>query len=460
MRLWVWPSLLLVACAPRLRHDHLGHGTAVVGAAATATASPGAGAVAITAPGTHRVDWSIHTPRALRVAWTVDCGGAVAAGVAGETFAEYRQRRLAELARGQEQKKAAIAAIGGAVLGGAVAAADVETAHGDGSVEVGVDGTAVGAAVADQVVSDRVALPAGDVGAQVLTGSVTLLGGTAGVCSMRIAPEDPAEDPAGVAGEFAVTRVVDVAAERAVARAAARDAAIATRSEVSVRLVAGGADPDRRARVEGEARHARSLYAAYLVGECGADPEHQARREAARQAELAAKIELRRRRDAERAARIEVSLERHRRALATRAEVVAYLEWLGAVAPPPMPDPIIEDPGEPPVIDAIWVTGEWIWRGGEWVWIGGSWSFPTDRFTVEVHDDDDDEPRPRVIDHRDDTRPRERDHRDDRVRERDHRQERPEPRDEPRPRVRDHREERKDDDDDDDDRPRRRDHRR
>jgi hypothetical protein len=449
MRLWIWPSLLLVACAPRLRHDHLGNGTAVVGS--TATASPGSGAVAITTPGTHRVNWTIQTPRALRVAWAVDCGGAVAEGVAGETFAVYRQRRLAELAAGQKKKEKVLAA----VLGGAVAAADVETPHGGATVAVGVDG----AAVADAVVTDQVALPAGDVGAQVLTGSVTLLGGTAGVCTMRVTPEDPAEDPAGVAGEFAVTRVVDVAAEQAVARAAARDAAITTRGEVSAELVATGADPSYRARIEGDAYSARAGFAAYLVGECGADPEHREKQEAARQAELAAKIELRRRRDAERAARIEVSLERHRRALATRAAVVAYLEWLGAVPPPPMPDPIYEDPGEPPVIDAIWVTGEWTWRGGAWVWIGGSWSFPTDRFTVEYHDDDDDEPRPRVIDHREETRPRERDHRDDGVRTRDHREERPEPRDEPRPRVRDHREERKDDDDDDD-RPRRRDHRR
>ncbi|MCB9560875.1 MAG: hypothetical protein H6708_10750 [Kofleriaceae bacterium] len=132
-----------------------------------------------------------------------------------------------------------------------------------------------------------------------------------------------------------------------------------------------------------------------------------------------------------------------------RGTILANLQMLGAVERPPMPDPVDEDPGAPPIDGALWVAGEWLWRGGEWVWLGGGWSLPDAppavRIEVDLGGTAVADPRPAVVDHREPaaappapSRPAARDHRDPPPRSHDD----PAP---SRPRQRDHR----DDDDDD-----------
>jgi hypothetical protein len=556
------------ACGPRYRHETLGTGTAVVGASldgGAVGASPGAGGVTVSAAGQHRIDWRVQVPHAMKLAWALDCGGAQATGVAGESFEAYRDRRIAEIRAQREEEKKAIAALGGAVLGQATATADVQTPQGQGTAQVGVDGQAVGAAVADEVVSDDVQLPTGDVGPGYYGGSVTVAALAPGACTMRLAPEIETDDIAGVVAQFQVTRIVDIRAERDAARASARAAAIVVRGDLSARLIASGADPELRARQQAEARAraeaeaaaqyeidlrlqaeaaaraeaelqvrhqtemtaqaeldaqlrieaearaqiaggawtVRQSYLMYLVGVCGADPDHRAKEAAAsaeaeararaeleargqlafearvrvtgtligygadpgwraRQAEARALEEARAqsRLDAELQMEADYQAELSRRysvALDVRAQVIGYLMMLGAIERPPMPEPMPEDPGDMPMDGGVWVAGEWTWQDAQWVWITGGWTFPDDGFSASVEVAN--EVRATVVDHRDEPSTTVRAPEPVRETVRDHRDE-PAPAPTPppeRPKVRDHRDDK--DDKKDDERPKVRDHR-
>lgn len=155
-----------------------------------------------------------------------------------------------------------------------------------------------------------------------------------------------------------------------------------------------------------------------------------------------------------------------------------FLAW-GAVARPPMPALLDEEPGDPPYPGAIWTAGKWVWSNGRWEWRAGYWSDP-DVFTgvmigygsdfeigggeleTETLRDHRNGKNDRVRDHRDGQSwgsDNVRDHRDDKKPEptvRDHRNSRDEI---PASPLRDHRDDKKQDDDDDDDRQIR-DHRR
>lgn len=523
-------AALTAACAgSQYRHDHIGTGYA------------GAGGVKLDTTGAHRVDWSIATPRALRLSWTIDCGGVVQAGAAGETFEEYRVRRVAEIRAERERQKQTIAAVGGAVLGTVGGTAVARTPDGEARADVAVDGEAVGAVVAEGVISDDVQLPAGDLGASSYGGTITLTVDNPGVCTMAVAPELEGEDASGVTGQFRVVHVVDLYAERAAANQRARTAAISVRGTLQAGLVTRGADPELRARLEAErlaeaqARAAaealiraerqaerdaraqaeadarwraraeadekarlelearlrieaevrarvvltvtatRAAQLSYLVGVCGASSEaYHARLEAEERARVQAELELRIRLDAQAEARARAEAERAHRdaeaqaradaeararaelvaeldrrrgaAIAVRGNVLAYLQWLGAIEKPPMPEPMYEDPGEPPMSGATWASGEWSWQGGAWVWLSGGWTIPDDGFSVSVSVDND--PRPEdtgrtiVVDHDPEPqpqpepeRPRVRDHRDDEKKP----EKKEDKKDEERPRVRDHR---------------------
>lgn len=343
--------LLLPACAARYRTETLGTGTA------------GGAGVTITSAGDHTVAWTVSTPRALRLDWAVACGAATASGVTGESFADYEQRRLAELRAEKEREKRAVASLAGMVG----AAAEVRTPDGEAHVEARADG----AVVADAVVDDTVALPAGDLGGGVYRGTTTFRVTEPGACTMTVTPEDPAADAAGVVAEFSVTRTIDLAAEQAAERTRRRDAAFEVRADLTAQLVAQGADPEHQRRLvaerEAELRVSIDLEAqaqaeleaqlraeadakqrshdgriaiaydvrddlrASLIAQ-GADPEYQARLVAERDAELRiqadvevrARAELQARLDAERAARED---ERWRREQAKlEAEEAARLE--------------------------------------------------------------------------------------------------------------------------------------
>ena len=511
--------LFVIGCGPKYRQETLG--TAYAGQSVT-----------LSAPGQHRIDWRVQVPRAFAMTWTVDCGGTVVDGTAGETFEQYRDRRIAELRAQREEEKKAV----GAVVGMVGASADVQTPEGEGHVEARADGEAV----ADAVVSDDIQLPAGDVGPGFYGGTVTVFAQQPGACTMRFDGEDMSSSSAS----FQVTRIVDIAAERAAMQAEARAHAIEVRGSLSARLVAQGADPElqarlqaeaaakreaelkvrleieaqaraeqeerdrrdaeerarrqaerderdrvrnaeraaeleaelrvrqeteERARVEMEAKlrleadltarihvsvvETRQAYLAYLVGVCGAEPgyrERVAQEQADAEVRMRAEIEMRgelaleirerwayllvgwgadpdyrarlereetarrahedavalERRESERRAREAADAEaiarmeaeareqdrRLRIALGVRSEVVAYLLLLGAIEKPPMPDPMYEDPGEPPMSGAVWVAGEWVWQDAQWVWMSGAWSFPDDGYSstgggidVDVH---------------------------------------------------------------------------
>jgi len=485
--------LIAPACAARYRTETLGSGTA------------GGAGVTLSRPGLHTVTWAVTTPRALKLRWSLACGGATVEGSTGEAFADYEARRLAELRAEQQRERDAVASLVGAVG----AAAVVRTPDAEASAEVHADGDAV----AEVVVSDDVALPAGDVGAGVYHGTASISAIEPGACTMTVAPEDPAEDPAGVLAEFSVTREINLAVERAQEQARRRDAALDVRGALTASLVAQGADPEHqrrlaaereaelRIRVDVEAQ-AQVELDAQLAAEAtvrvdveaqrlagaiavrgrlrdsliaqGADPELQARMLVEREAELRIRLDVEARAQAELDARLQaeaaardearwqreqdelhaelavraeievrvdaalevrarlaasliaqgadpdyqwrlraqrdeelrlraeaddarlwavqaerdrLGAERARRydgAIAARLDLLAYLEGLGAFAPPPMPAPLYEDTGESPGSGSVWIAGEWVWRGRQWQWITGGWSIPSGPATVEV----------------------------------------------------------------------------
>ncbi|MCB9560876.1 MAG: hypothetical protein H6708_10755 [Kofleriaceae bacterium] len=272
--------LALTACHPRFRRETLGTGTAVLAAPGGGgdgpSAAPGGGGVTVAAPGTHEIRWAIQVPRAMRVGWTIDCGGTGQAGVAGETLEAYRERRLAELRAARDRDRRTVAAISGAALGQLGAGARVETPTGDAEAQVAVDGQAAGAAVADAVIADDVALPAGDVGAGEYRGRAEVEAPGPGACTMTLTAAD-GDDPRGVTGGFEVIRVVDTVAERRAARAEARQVAARARIDLQAALVTQGADPmaQQRARDRADAE-ARAALELRLRAEADARAEAQA----------------------------------------------------------------------------------------------------------------------------------------------------------------------------------------
>jgi hypothetical protein len=136
-----------------------------------------------------------------------------------------------------------------------------------------------------------------------------------------------------------------------------------------------------------EALRVRSLYVAWLVGTCNADPHRLARIEMER-TERIRRIEIER---TERIRRIEIErIERERRieiergererrnmeiALTARAQLAGYLVDAGARMRPPRPQMIVEVTGSAPFDGARWEGGTWIWRkdSWQWQWKKGGW---------------------------------------------------------------------------------------
>jgi len=329
-------GLTLVACAPRYRTQIVGSGHVLVGASAAGSA-PGGGAVALSATGLHRVRMSVQLPRALLVRYQLTCPGGVAlSGEMGETFDAYRQRRLAELERERTQKKQAVGALAGAVLGQATAGADVQTPNAEAHVEAHADGQAVGEAAADQALAP-VKLDPQDTGARVLTRTLDFDATEPGACSLSVVSAADGQDLTGVAGTYVVNQVVDLRAEARARHYAARTHAIEVRGTISAALVASGADPEKRAR-EREAAEAAARAKAHAAALVRAEAE--AARNAERQRRQAARDAERARLDAERNAHLRVEAEakleieqqdrvRVDAALSARGRIVAWLTRCG-----------------------------------------------------------------------------------------------------------------------------------
>lgn len=305
MRVFLASILLMAAaCGAGRQHQQLGTGRITVagggaaegpGAVAPAVATPDTTApeaLALPAPfasGAYKVSYRIWLPRAMEVTWTLRCGEHQESGIAGETFAQYQTRRVAQLTAERErerQRRAQVGSlVGGAVLGAVQAGTAVETPSSSAHATVTVDGAAAGAAAGAATVSDApIALPPGDTGAGYREGQARFsLGDLGGTCAMEVAPLDPMESTAGLAGSFALERWFN--AERAEQRRVA-GGSIQVRADLRATLVARGADPEalvrRRAaeaaaRAEADARARAEADRARLAAEAQAQVEMQAR---------------------------------------------------------------------------------------------------------------------------------------------------------------------------------------
>ena len=378
--------LELTACGPRFRKEVLGTGVAKLD---TPRATQPVPVTIDKADDTYEVRFAVQTPTAMELMYRIECPGETSENTIGETWEDYRTRRIAEIRKQKERQRQAISSLGrslgGAVLGQVGAGAQVSApvaprtgpdgrpvggqAVAGGQVEAQVDGAQVGEhvgdAVARSVVDEQVQLPPGDVGAQSIVRDFRFIAKGTGACTMTVWSERQEQDIRGVVAQFAVARVIDIAAEeRAKAEAAAKlraeqlerinEAALAVRVQVGEQMVARGADPELRARLEAEyqaelqrraaaeaaARAAREAErrrqeAAEAAARAARDAERQAKRDAERAARAARDAERQARRDAERAAREEAEerarlqrererrerwRERHAEAIRLRAE--------------------------------------------------------------------------------------------------------------------------------------------
>ncbi len=413
------------ACAARNTTILVGHGTAFVHPRdAAASHDPGTAhppwAVSAgmqLARGSYELALWFDIPRAQVVDWTVTCPGVEVTGTAGESLESYQARRVEELrvARGQ-QEVASLTSVGS-----------------DAPIE----------------------LPPGDIGAGRVASTVRVMTGGSGVCAVTATADD-----ASVLGTYQITRIRDPHLEVRARSASQHAAAIQVRGRVPTMVVTY--DPGRAAR-QLAAEHAAAM--AQLQRE--AEAHMQMRLAAERQAEVNAHREL-----------LIVDVEQRRLDIAQRAREDLRRRWLawGAIARPPMPAPLFEEPGEPPYPGATWTAGRWEWVNGRWTWRAGNWSSP------DVFDDSgadlsvglgvgfeldlggetspnrDHRTGPRIRDHRDGKSDRGseiRDHRDGRSPTkpepavRDHRSNSRE--EMPKSTIRDHRDDKKSDKDDDND---------
>lgn len=410
------------ACAARQQTGFVGQATAFVQPRdAAASHDPGAahppwavGAGMQLPRGSYELALWFDIPRAQVVDWTVTCPGVEVTGTAGESYEQYKARRIEELraARGQ-QKIASLTPVSS---------------------------------------DEPIELPPGDVGAGRLASTVRVMTGGTGVCAVTATADD-----ASVLGTYQVTRIRDPHLEARARSTSQHAAAIQVRGRVPTMAVTY--DPGRAAR---------QLAAEHAAAEAQLQREAEAHRQmqiaAQRQAELEAHREL-----------LIVDVEQRRLDIAQRARDDLRRRWIawGAIPRPPMPALLVEEPGEPPYPGAVWTPGRWEWVNARWTWRAGYWSTP-DVFddaggdlSVGVGFDFDlgGGETSRVRDHR--TGPRIRDHRDGKSdfgsQIRDHRDGRssskPEPtvrdhrtnsREEmPKSTIRDHRDDKKDDDKDD-----------
>lgn len=379
-------------------------------------------------PRAAEVDWTIRCGSAA-------VAGVVGEDFA--TYQARRLRELAAERERERRAAAAVgAAIGQAVIGQVAATTTVQTPTAQGQATVAVDGAAVGAQVGAATVSTDVALPPGDVGQGYRHGTATLVvpDATAGACTMELAPRSP--DDAGALGTFAVARLDDTArriaaqaqagaivvrgdlraqlvarggdvefrarqAAQALAAAEAElVAARAIRAQLTALLQAHAAAPRPAIVAGGQVAVSGQVavvgggevtvvadgasYEEWVWGRCmgtrrsvveqlvarGGDRELRARQ---RRLALEAQLRLDAEAAAARAAADAVAAARAQAVIDARAQVVARLTRLGAVARTPMPPDVDEQPGEPPMAGYAWAGGHWEWRLGQWQWVPGYW---------------------------------------------------------------------------------------
>ncbi len=426
-------SLCCAACASPYRRVSLGTGHAATSTAGGPTAPT---AVRVDNPGDlHEVELHVSMPRAVELDYQLTCPGVIRHGVIGETWDNYRRRRLAQLQSQRRAKTNAVAAVAGAVVGDVGAQATVNTPGGQGTVDAHADGAAVGGLVAEQIVPEAQLDPS-DSGAQTSRRKLTLRPRSAGACTLRLSHRHQPDDLNAVHGTFSVTRLANRKNEKWAAERRASAQATKVRASLRASLIARGADPtkrireraalkaridaDRRQRLivklradrlrrETQNRRARRLQLeanlsfatrgriVRWLGECGGDPHKRARERAAiarqREATRIARLHARRLRDSQRRKRyaqrnalvaVALDLRGQLRGQLIDAGADPEYRWklyqardaARATAParPVMPATPVEVRPAAPYDGAIWIAGSFAWRGLRWVWQPGRWS--------------------------------------------------------------------------------------
>lgn len=407
MRLPLLIALVSVSgCAGRYRTQFVGQGTAII---QPRTIALDAGPPLVNRPwavgggmqlpaGDYDLALAFEVPRAQLIEWTVTCPGVALNGTSGESFEQFRARRIVEIRAQRQRDRESAAAATNLVLGAVAPSVRVGDATVSGQVQVqaGID-------------SDPVILQPGDVGSAHLAASVHVTTTGDGVCAVTAAADD-----ANVLGSYRVTRVRDLHAEAAQRDAQLRNVAFDARLQIKGRLLAGGASVEartarlemiaaERARVQAEANARAELvasqrarvqaeanarvqvrvdleararatawqwrreYLGYLAGECHANPNRRQEQRVERARIARAQVD-----------RVQLRLDM---ALRARAQLSFYMLQQGAIARPPMPALIAENQGPLPFDGARWTTGSWVWTAGRWDWHAGYWSDP-DVFTA------------------------------------------------------------------------------
>ena len=302
--------------------------------------------------------YEVRLPRAMELAYEVRCPEGTQRGVLGETFEAYRTRRLAELEQEQRRQAELVGSLVGAVVPG-VQARGTATAPG---VSAQGQATLRPGEVAEQAALQSmptVALPPGDLGARTLRDEFELDGSSFGSCVFVLSSNVPGQDISGATVELALSRRIDVEAERAELAALEaelqwqagldlradlavdleghgatrrslderRQLGFELRAELTGDLIAGGADPGLRARERAAADAERAAAEAARIREL------QVRAAAERveiEARLAVEAQERARREAERQERARLEAEWLGLAWDVRADLQASLIGLGA----------------------------------------------------------------------------------------------------------------------------------
>lgn len=296
MRRFVCLAVVLAGCgASRFRTEHVG------------VAAIGTGSSIALSRGNYEVALRFDVPRAQVVEWTLRCPSVERSGVAGETFENYRTRRLAELQRMVDQDRRRLATVTNAI--GAQASGAVRLEGPGGNVRAEARGPS-GEVVAEQAIEEIHELPYGDVGAGTYTATLHVQTLEDGACTVSTRASD------AIGGTIAVDRVRDLVAEEQERIAAQRTNALEARVRVRTRLVALGADELARERRIAEQERLRE---AERIARAKRDEEARLRAEADARIRWEAEAPARARKaqlEAERQAKLEaerLALETERR---------------------------------------------------------------------------------------------------------------------------------------------------
>lgn len=302
--------------------------------------------------------YEVRLPRAMELAYEIRCPEGTQSGVLGETFEAYRTRRLAELEQERRRQAELVGSLVGAVVPGVqaqgTATAPGLSAQGQATVRPGE--------VAEQAALQSMAaaaLPPGDFGARTLRDEFELDGSAFGSCVFVLSSNVPGQDISGATVELALSRRIDVEAERAELAALEaelqwqagldlradlavdleghgaarrslderRQLGFELRAELAGDLIAGGADPGLQARLRAEAEAERQATEAERL-RLAHDRAERERLEL--QARLEIEAQARARREAERQARARLEAELIGIAWEIRGGLSADLVALGA----------------------------------------------------------------------------------------------------------------------------------